>query len=296
MNILIRRRTTGIGALLALSASIGIAGPIIIDGTDANDHGSAPGGVNANGWEYMQKALQNIAGQVGNGNKIVVDLGTTGGQAGTAINSAFGLSTLVGSGWTLIHVDGAANITTFLTGGTVSGVSLATAGLLYLPTSANSSGDMTAAELAAINANAAAMASFVGGYGNPSAGGGLFSMAESGTGAYGWLSTLIPGLIYTDIGSGGVNTDITLTAAGMAAFPGLTNAEMAGADPWHGYFSGNLGSLSVLGTALQGSVSRNVIIGGGAGTVISAPDGGATLALLGFALTGLAAVRRKLRI
>jgi hypothetical protein len=61
----------------------------------------------------------------------------------------------------------------------------------------------------------------------------------------------------------------------MTAFPGLTNTDMAGADPWHGYFSGNLGSLSVLGTAQHtvGGVTttRNIIIGGGAGTVIT-PD------------------------
>ena len=48
----------------------------------------------------------------------------------------------------------------------------------------------------------------------------------------------------TDIGGGGLGTDITLTAAGGTAFPGLTNADLAGADPWHNYFSGNLGGLS----------------------------------------------------
>lgn len=154
---------------------------------------------------------------------------------------------------------------------------------------------MSSVELAAVNAGAAAIASFVGGAGNPSVGGGLFAMGQSGTGAYGWLSSLIPGLTYTDVGGGGIGSNITLTPEGAAAFPGLTNAQLAGADPWHGYFSGNLGSLSVLGTAPQSGVARNIVIGGGAGTVISSsvPDGGATLALLVPAFLGLVALRRK---
>src|SRR5690606_33407716 len=132
-------------------------------------------------------------------------------------------------------------------------------------------GDLTQAEMAAVNAGAAAIATFVGGAGDPTTGGGLFSMAETGTGAYGWLTTLIPGIVATDIGGGGHGTNITLTGDGASAFPGLTNTDLAGADPWHGHFSGNLGSLSVLGVADQGGVIRNVIIGGGAGTVIT-PD------------------------
>src|SRR5688500_12985826 len=91
-------------AALALSFSTAFAGPVIIDGTDANEHGFVSGGVNQAGWEYMQKALQNVGGAVGNGNKIVVDLGSSAGDARDAINSAFSLSTLVGAGWTIVHV------------------------------------------------------------------------------------------------------------------------------------------------------------------------------------------------
>jgi hypothetical protein len=154
--------------------------------------------------------------------------------------------------------------------------------------------------MAAINAGAAAIASFVGGAGDPTTGGGLFSQGQSGTGAYGWLTTLIPGIVATDVGGGGISSNVTLTAAGTTAFPGLTNANLAGADPWHGYFSGNLGSLSVLATALDGGTSRNVILGGGAGTVITpdppsgVPDSGSTFALMAFGILGLAALRRRL--
>ncbi|WP_114971858.1 PEP-CTERM sorting domain-containing protein [Rhodoferax ferrireducens] len=250
---------------LALAGTTVLAGPVIIDGTDANDHGFASGSANFSGWLYMQRALENLAATVNpSATKVVVDLGTTGSQAGAAILSAFNLSSLPGSGWTLLNVDGAAAISAHL-----ASLSTANTGILYLPTFGNSGGDLTSAEMAAINAGAASINTFVGGAGTPLNGGGLFSMGESGTGAYGWLTTLIPGIIATDVGGGGIGTNITLTAAGSTAFAGgLTDSDLAGADPWHGHFSGDLGGLSVLGVALQGATSRNVIIGGGAGTVI----------------------------
>ena len=85
----------------------------------------------------------------------------------------------------------------------------------------------------------------------------------SGLDAYGWLSALLPGL--TDSGgcsSGGA----TLTAAGIAAFPGLANANVdANAGPCHSSFVGNFGGLTTL--AFDGN-NRSYIIGGGAGTLI----------------------------
>ena len=291
------------GVALTMSTVLANAGPVIIDGTDANDHGSASGGVNIQGWEYMQRALENLAAAVNPGAaKVVVDLGTTSGQARNAINSAFNLSALAGAGgWTLVHVDGAANISAWL-----AGLSTSNTGILYLPTYGLSSGDLAFDEMQAINAGAASINTFVSGAGNPTTGGALFSMGESGTGEYGWLTTLIPGILPTDVGSGGIGTNMTLTAAGTAAFPGLTNADLSGADPWHGYFSGNLGGLSVLATAPDNQgVNRNVIIGGGAGTVIACGQPGtppcptpepATLplaAVAGLAFALLAIRRRK---
>lgn len=252
-------------ALVAASSAV-FAGPVIIDGTDANDHGSASGSANFNGWLYMQRALENLAANVAPGTaKVIVDLGTSGSQAGSAITSAFNLSSLSGAGgWSLVNVDGAAAIGTWL-----GSLSTATTGILYLPTYGLSSGDLDSAEMAAINLNATNINVFVGGAGTPANGGGLFSMGEAGIGAYGWLTTLIPGIVPVDLGGGGVGTDITLTAAGNTAFGGgLTNGDLAGADPWHGYFEGSLGGLSVLGVADFNGSSRNVIIGGGAGTVI----------------------------
>jgi hypothetical protein len=249
-------------AAVGLSAATAVyAGPVIIDGTDANDHGTTSGGVNINGWEYMQRALENLAGALDpTVSKTVVNLGAGSGEALSAITSAFNLSNLVPAGWTLTTIDGPAAITTWL-----ETLSTGNTGILYLPTRGLTGGDMSVEELAAINLKANEINNFVGGAGTPNLGGGLFSMGETGTGAYGWLQTLIPGI--TTVTSG-ASTNITLTAAGMAAFPGLTNADLAGADPWHGYFMGNLGGLSVLGTAPASGVERNVILGGGAGTVI----------------------------
>ncbi|MGH8744000.1 MAG: hypothetical protein ACREUY_06955, partial [Burkholderiales bacterium] len=64
----------------------------------------------------MQKVLESLATQVPAGAvKVVVDIGTSPGTtARSAIDSAFNLSSLPGAGWTLVHVKGASNISTWL--------------------------------------------------------------------------------------------------------------------------------------------------------------------------------------
>jgi len=83
-----------------------------------------------------------------------------------------------------------------------------------------------------------------------------------------------------------------LTAAGIAAFPGLTNADIT-AGPCHSHFEGSLGSLVVL--ALDGATPpRNFIIGGGSGTIITPQAAivptlsGWMLVLLGVLIAGTA--------
>ena len=255
---------------LALSASLAAwAGPVVIDGTDANDHGSTAGGTNVEGWVYMKKVLENESAAVNVGvAKVVADLGTTDGtQARNAINSAFNLSSLPGSGWTLVHIS-TADINTFLTS-----LSVTNTGILYIPTSNNAGGDLSAADLAVVNTQGTNISNFV------SAGGGLFAMGESPTGgavAYGWLISLLPSVSVVDVGGGGIGSAITLTADGVTAFPGLSSADLS-AGPWHNYFLGNFGGLKVLATAPddQGLI-RNLVIGGGAGTTILPPPPAAT--------------------
>ena len=246
-----------------------VGAAVIIDGTDANDHGSASGGKNTRGWLYMQKALESLSLLVSPGTaKVVVDLGTTsGGEARRAIDSAFNLSVLKNTGWTLTHVDGAANVTNWL-----SNLSTNNTGILYLPTYNLTGSDLERDEMDALNAQATRIASFVNrGSGN---GGGLFAMGETNasneTRAWGWLRALFPGLNFEDEAAG---TDLALTPEGIAVFPGLNDPDLdlKSGEYWHNHFTGNLGTLKVLATAPdKNKVTRNIIIGG-IGVVIGPP-------------------------
>jgi hypothetical protein len=290
-------------AAALLLASAAHAGPVIIDGTDANDHGFASQGANRDGWLYMQRAFENLASNVTPTAARVVDvIGTAAGEgtAFDAIQSAFSLSSLASSGWTIRYHNGVPAINSFM-----GSLSTATTGILHLTTANLASGDMTTGELQAVNNFSANINNFVGGLGNAALGGALFAMGETGNGEFGWLSALIPTITSVDIGGGGLATDITLTAAGASAFPGLTNADLGGADPWHGYFAGDLGGLSVLGSALQGGVQRAVIIGGGTGTIFQCGQPGqpacpnnavsepGSVPLVAVALAGIVAASRR---
>ncbi len=185
----------------------------------------------------------------------------------------------------------------------LGGASLGTTGILYIPTAGNSVGDLSDTDLNQINTRGTAIANFVGGAGDPKAGGGLFSMAESpspGTTSYGWLKSVIPGISVTDDGAGGIqNGTISLTSDGNKAFPGLTNADLS-AGPWHNSFSGNYGSLSVLATSPDDqNVNQSLILGGGSGTVISAtpstsvPEPSPILGMLAFGTFGAGSLLKR---
>lgn len=289
-----------IAAALGLSlglSGLAVAGPVIIDGSDAEEHGSVVGGVNTAGWEYFQRGFENLLPQVGNGNTVAVCLGCTLNTQ-TAFASAFDLATKP-AGWTRETIDGAALITSYFAGTLTR--TLANTGLLYFPTGeGTTSGGITAAELAVLNANAIAINTFVGG----ASGGGLFAHGQSGTtGAWGWLTTLIPGIIPTSSGGSG---NLELTVAGATAFMGLTNADISGAQPWHEHFAGTFGGLQVLVQTTSGPAGRAVVLGGGAGTQIGCGLAGQppcvnqvpepmTLALLGIGLLGFGVSRRAKR-
>ncbi len=262
------RLLTAISALgLAFStASTLHAGPFILAGTDADDHGSFSAGANQDGWFFMQRALENLAPGVTNGNKQVVFLGSNSGtQAGDAALSAFTNSTLPGLGWTSVFINDAA-VDTFLSGG------LAGAGIIMMDSGSNVTGGATATERGYFTSNAANINSFLGG------GGGLFSQANG----YGWVSALLPTLTVNPLQA----TGLLLTAAGNAAFPGLNNSDLS-AGPYHNYFT-NTGSLPILAV---NSSQQAVILGASGGTVtnpdpVGVPDGGSFFAVY-LALAGL---------
>src|SRR5687767_493271 len=129
------------------------AGPFILAGTDADDHGFVTGtvasGVNQDGWFFMQRSLENLAPGVTNGSKVVAVLGSNPGtQAHNAALSAFNNSSLPAAGWSLTTYNDAA-LSTFLSGG------LAATGIVMMDSAGNVSGGAVAAELTAFTTNAA---------------------------------------------------------------------------------------------------------------------------------------------
>jgi hypothetical protein len=246
-------------ALLACTGAH--AGPFILAGTDADDHGSFSSGANQDGWFFMQRAIENIGAAVTNGNNTVYVLGSTNTSSSSdaydAATSAFTQSTLASAGWTIAYVDGAANIEAFLQGGGAG------AGLIMMDSGANVGGGITAAEIAAVTANASFLNSFVG------AGGGLFSQANG----YDWLSALLPSVIVNDFQT----TGLALTAAGNAAFPGLTNADLS-SGPYHENFT-NIGTLPVLAMGIGAQAGLNVILGAATGSITDPGTGPVTPAI-----------------
>ncbi len=296
-------RKIALATLTAIGmASAAQAGPIIIAGTDADDHGFVTGTTNNQGWFFMQKAFESIAPNVTNGSKTVVCIGCNGSTASAALASAVNNGSLGGAGWTIVTLTSSADITAFFDGS--GATNLSNAGIVYMPTVAsNVAGGINDTQLAIVNGQGSALDAFISG------GGGLFTQEQANsTIGYGWLSSLLPGLaIHGDNDGSNFNSGVlNLTAAGSAAFPGLTDAILSAGTPWHGFFAGPLGALVPLVTGpadgdLNGVFSAGevgwVVLGGnvaGGGIITGAPEP-ATYALFGLGLAGLAFARRRKR-
>lgn len=274
-------KTLSILAISLLASTAVQAGPYILAGTDADDHGFANASGNQDGWFFMQRSLENIGTGSGltRGQKNIAVLGTDDGTYSfNAISSAFNLSSLASNGWTLTFLNGDVELQGFFDNTNAAGLNSNDASMLYIDSGFNVSGGISSSEQTVLTVNATAIDNFLG------SGGGLFSQSHT----YGWLSALVPGLTTASEAT----TGLSLTSAGQLAFPGLTNADLS-AGPYHNRFE-NYGAIPVLAVGADG----DAIILGGAGGSITDPDpiptpapGG--LALLGIALAGLGLRRAK---
>lgn len=291
------KKLTQAAALVAGLAITGAAsaGPIIIAGTDADDHGSVSAGVNQTGWKFMQQAFEQIAlNYTGIAPKTIVCIGCNGSTASAAFASATGLANI--TGFSTVTLTTAASITAFFNG--TGATNINNTAVIYMPTVAsNVGGGIDDTQLAIVNLNGAKINAFV------TAGGGLFTQEQANSLiGYGWLTSLLPGFqVFGDGHPPGIvdSSTLQLTAQGMAQFPTLTNTDISNATPWHAWFAGNLGALQTLivgnGNGV-GGFNDPVVIGGGfaggGGIIVGAPEP-ETLALFGIAAAGLLAARRR---
>jgi len=210
-----------------------LGGPVIIGGDDLTDHGNLDGnGKPAQGWLYIQRALENISPKVTRANDgSVAALGSAPStffccDAGAGIGFA-----AAEAGLPVTYYNGEDAIRGFF-----AQLDAGTANPRIIWIAGNGAGNDLASgpgnEPAALVDNATKIGDFV------NAGGGLMSHGSE----FRWLFGLLPGLTAVCCGWSG---DLELTPEGTAAFPGVTNTDV-NAGPWHNHFEGNFGGLQVL--------------------------------------------------
>jgi hypothetical protein len=216
-------------------------GPIVLDGMDPVCHS----GYESTG-QYIARVLKKVHdGAINPNNGHIAILGSNGGNNSCGASWASKLTEYLGEFTTAPSVDfytSDAQISSFFS----TTITSATPALIWIPDNWSRS----ASKETLFTNNAEKIADFV------NSGGGLF--ANNGT--YGWLTALLPSAVYNN---GGCNGGPEATADGIADF-NLNNTIVAAC--WHGYFTGNVGTLKTLVDypyPTLSSTRKAVSIGGG---------------------------------
>jgi hypothetical protein len=225
----------------SVASASGSGGPIVLDGMDPVCHS---GGESTG--QYIARVLKKVHNGATNPNNGRIAI--LGSNAGT--NSC-------GTPWSSKIAEYTSEFTTapaidFYTTSTqinsffASTITSAQPAMIWIPDNWSRSSVIESI----FTTNAEKIADFV------NSGGGLFA----NMGSYGWLTALLPSAVYND---GGCNGGPEASADGIADFS-LNNTIVAAC--WHGYFTGNVGTLKVLVDypyPSPSSTRKAVSIGGG---------------------------------
>ena len=219
----------------------GSGGPIVLDGMDPVCHS---GGENTG--LYIARVLKKVHdGATNPNNGRIAILGSNGANNSCGSSWAAKITQYVSEFTTAPGVDfytTNAQVESFF----ASTITSAQPALIWIPDNWSRSSVIEAT----FTTNAEKIADFV------NSGGGLFA----NMGSYGWLSALLPSATYSN---GGCNGGPDATADGVADFA-LSNSIVAAC--WHGYFTGNVGTLKTLVDypfPTASSTRKAVSIGGG---------------------------------
>jgi hypothetical protein len=231
----------------SVANATGTGGPIVLDGMDPVCH--AAYGENTD--QYIANVLKRTYDQStipGSNNKIAIlgisSLTTSGGCGAnwtTQLSSKFLTQFTTQPEYEFITTE--AQLDTFF----ATSITSTPPKMIWIPDDWGRSSGVNAK----FTANAEKIADFV------NSGGGLFTNYNS----YGWLTALLPNAVWNN---GGCNGGPIATSDGAADF-GLTDTMVAAC--WHGYFTGDVGTLKTLATWRYPNASTSplvaVSLGGG---------------------------------
>ncbi len=196
---------------------------------------------NQGGFLFIQDGFDRLAPLVTNGKTLAVCIGCNGTTALEGFVGGFTKSILPGLGWTREIINDPVDIAAFLDGSAEETV--ADAGIVYMPSEQTDGPHFGIGpdQIAVLNANAAALASFVG------AGGGIFALNQTRSpGGFEWLKAILPD--FAKRYGGTCTGEPALTPAGQGTFPNVTPEILEDTDnDGSGYFLG-FGGLAVLAT------------------------------------------------